>query len=295
MPINLHLLRLFAAVAEHQSFSRAAGALYISQPAVSKAVRELERQTGAALLDRSRSPLALTEAGEILYRHAQQIFRTEHAAEIALAHLRELEQGRLAIGASTTIGAYLLPPILGAFHRRYPKIQLFLDIGHTRDILERLQSSPLDIALVEGPVEADGLEVAPWREDELVVIAASDSPLGRASKPSLKRILAAPFVHRESGSGTRQIIDEALRAKGITLPVTLEAADTETVKHLVSAGLGLGMVSAAAIAQEVELGRLIVLDAPELRVRRWLSRVQAPIRPVSSALRAFLTLLDAEV
>src|SRR5690242_9690611 len=142
--MNLHLLRLFATVAEQGSFSRAASLLYISQPAISKGVQELERQLGTTLLDRSGRGVALTEAGETLLPHAQHLFAVERAAETALEQLEGLERGQLAIGASSTIGIYLLPPLLGRFRQRYPGIRLFLDIGNTQQIGERLRMTPLD-------------------------------------------------------------------------------------------------------------------------------------------------------
>src|SRR5215467_10228506 len=161
MAINLHLLRLFTAVVQQRSFSKAATSLFISQPAVSKAVAELERQVGVPLLDRSRSGITMTAGGQTLYRYAEQIFLTEQVATLELARLRGVEAGRLALGASTTIGVYRLPRLLAHFAERHPHIRLFLDIGTTNDIVARLLSSPLDLALVEAPVSDDRLTSAP--------------------------------------------------------------------------------------------------------------------------------------
>ena len=123
MALSLRLLRIFLVAAEHNNFSRAAEILYVSQPAVSKSIQELEQQVGLILFDRSRRVLALTEAGHLLYQYAQHLFAVEKAAEIALDQLRGLERGHLALGASRTIGTYLLPPLLSRFHRAYPGIR----------------------------------------------------------------------------------------------------------------------------------------------------------------------------
>ncbi|MBX6747999.1 MAG: LysR family transcriptional regulator, partial [Acetobacteraceae bacterium] len=165
MPINLHLLRLFAMVARHRSFSRAAEMLHISQPAISKGVRELEAQLGTRLLERGGpGGVTLTEAGRVLAGHAATLFMVERAAEEDLAAFRGLHRGTLAIGASTTIATYLLPQVIGAFHRRHPQVELRLTSANTRAIVDLLLARELDIALVEGPVEEPGLLAEPWGE-----------------------------------------------------------------------------------------------------------------------------------
>jgi DNA-binding transcriptional LysR family regulator len=289
--MNLHLLRLFATVAEQGSFSRAASMLYISQPAISKGVQELERQLGTALLDRSGRGVTLTEAGATLFQHAQQLFAVERAAEAALEQLEGLERGQLAIGASSTIGIYLLPPLLGRFRQRYPGIRLFLDIGNTQQIGERLRTTPLDTVFVEGPVDLPHTDVRPWRDDRLVVIAAPDHWLVGQRNVPIHVALAEPFVLREQGSGTRNVIEQALRERGVALRITMELGSTEAIKQVVSAGLGLAIVSEATIALELLAGRLAILDVPELTLGRVLTQLHVVGRPPSRALQAFEALL----
>ena len=309
--MNLNHLRAFEMVARMKSFSRAALELTISQPAVSKSVRELEQDLGLTLFERTRGAIHLTEVGQTLFHYAQRIFATEDAARIALEQFRQLERGRLSIGASATIGVYLLPHLLGTFHRDHPNIQLFLDIGTTREIIERLLSNPLDCAFVEGVVENTEIEATRWQEDTLVVIAAATHPLalaqanrrrtGKTSTPGapsadmrrrfLADVIAEPFIQREPGSGAREIIDEHLARQGVTLRVAMEVSNTEGIKQMVGAGLGLAIVSRHVISAELALGRLVTLDVPELTVRRTLWRVQASERPSSQALNAFLAML----
>ncbi|GIV89091.1 MAG: LysR family transcriptional regulator [Chloroflexus sp.] len=289
MTLNLHLLRIYVAVLDHGSFTRAAEALTMSQSAVSRAVQELERQLGTVLLERRPRGVAPTEAGAILGEHARRIFAHERLAIESLNELRGLQRGRLAIGASSTIGTYLLPPLLGAYHRQYPGIELFLDIGNTQQVMEHLLEYRIEVAYVEGPVAPDErLHITPWRDDELVVIAAPDHPLARRAHLTEADIIGAPFVLREPGSGTREVMEQALAERGITVQPVMELGSTEAVKHAVSAGLGLSIVSKVTIQMEIIAGRLTILRIPSLMIQRRLSRVRLIDRPQSQALTAWL-------
>jgi DNA-binding transcriptional LysR family regulator len=294
MAMNLHLLRLFTSVVQQGSFSKAAAALYISQPAVSKAVQELERQLGAPLLDRSSGGIALTAAGQTLYRYAEQIFLTEQAAALELARLQGVEAGRLALGASTTIGVYRLPTLLAHFAEVYPHIRLFVDIGTTNDIVLRLLTSPLDLALVEAPVADDRLDVTPLWEDRLVVIAPPEHALAQQAEVRLDEVLQQPFIGREPDSATRLLAEKHLHARGISLPVQIEVASNEVIKHMVQAGLGLAMVSETTIQSELASRTLVTLPIPELVIERRFSLLQVVKRPLSASGRAFLSLLREE-
>lgn len=289
MTLNLHLLRIYVAVLDHGSFTRAAEALTMSQSAVSRAVQELERQLGTVLLERRPRGVAPTDAGAILGEHARRIFAHERLAIESLNELRGLQRGRLAIGASSTIGTYLLPPLLGAYHRQYPGIELFLDIGNTQQVMEHLLEYRIEVAYVEGPVAPDErLHITPWRDDELVVIAAPDHPLARRPQLTEADIIGAPFILREPGSGTREVMEQALAERGITVQPVMELGSTEAVKHAVSAGLGLSIVSKVAIQMEIIAGRLTILRIPSLMIQRRLSRVRLIDRPQSQALTAWL-------
>ncbi|WP_044232334.1 LysR family transcriptional regulator [Chloroflexus sp. Y-396-1] len=288
MTLNLHLLRIYVAVLEQGSFTRAAEVLTMSQSAVSRAVQELERQLGTILLERRPRGVTPTIAGAILGEHARRIFTHERLAIEALNELRGLQRGRLAIGASSTIGIYLLPPLLGHYHRRYPGIELFLDIGNTQQVMEHLLTYRIDVAYVEGPVAPDEhLDIMPWRSDELVVIASPDHPLARRVTISCTDLQDAPFVFREPGSGTREVMEQALASRGITVRPIMELGSTEAIKQAVSAGLGLSMVSRVTIQSELIAGRLRVLNIPDLTVQRQLSRVRLNDRPLSQALEAW--------
>ena len=293
MSLNLHLLRLFAAVARHRSFSRAAEALHLSQPAVSKGVRDFEAQVGSRLLERGAGGVTVTEAGGLLLRHAATLFAAERAAEEELAALRGLQRGTLSIGASTTVATYLLPPILGTFHKRHPEIELRLTSANTRAIADLLIARELDIALIEGPVDAPGIEIVPWREEEMILIAAPDHRLARAGRPIPTGAVADEIVIvREPGSGTRDVALAALEAHHIVPRQILEVGSTEAIKQIVAGGLGVAIVSAAAAADQIALGKLVILRAEGFAVRRMLTRLRLPARQPSAPAAAFDLLLD---
>lgn len=293
MPLNLQALRAFAAVVEHASFSRAALALRVSQPAVSRAVAVLEREAGAALLERLPRTVRVTEAGAALYAHARVIFGAERTAEEELHGLRGLDRAALHIGASTTIATYLLPPLLAAFAQAHPNVALRVTSANTHDVAALLLEHAVDVALVEGPVRDRRIVVAPWRADELVVICGRHHALAARKKVPTSALAAELFILRESGSGTRDVVDEALRRHRLAFRRTLEVGSTEAIKQTVAAGLGISIVSAAAAADQIALGKLCVVDATKLRMPRVLSRLTLEGRRASFAAQAFSRLLDA--
>ena len=286
--MNLTSLRLWMRVAELGSFSKAAEATFISQPAISKRVQELEQTLGVTLLDRSSRKVCLTEAGEILYQYGKEIFATERAAELALEQYNGLQRGRLAVGASNTIGTYLLPALLGEFHTRYPTIKLSMEIGNTHQMIDLLRHQPLDIAFVEAPVDEPDLMVTSWQMDRLVMIAPKRHPLASQSNISLESLVEEPFILREKGSGTREVAENELYKHGIMLPVAFELGSNAAVKQAVCAGLGLAIISEVALNFELALHQLVVLDVPDFQPKRALTYVTIVNRPHSPALTAFL-------
>ncbi|MGE4529118.1 MAG: LysR substrate-binding domain-containing protein [Rhodospirillaceae bacterium] len=294
MSLNLHLLRLFAAVAHHRGFSRAAEALHISQPAVSRGVRELEEQVGNRLLERGPDGVAPTEAGRILLRHAEPIFAAERQAEEDLAALRGLSAGSLSIGASTTISTWYLPPLLSAYHHAHPGVRLRLSTANTSEIVDLLVNRNLDVALVEGPIAHPSIRFRPWRKDRLVWIASPDHPLARSAAPLSSDILGGHLiVVREPGSGTRDVGRAAMREHGIDPQDILEVESTEAIKQVVVAGMGIALVSEAAVRPQLTLGELKILPVRDFSATRWLNRVSLAGRQPSAAAAAFERLLDA--
>ena len=291
MPLNLHHLRIFASVAERGGFSRAAAALRISQPAVSKSVAELEQQLGAMLFDRTGRTTTLTDAGTILFTRARELFAVEQSAEEELRTLKGLEGGMLRIAASTTVVNYMLPAYLARFRDAHPRVTLRVASANTRDVARAMLGRRVDVALVEGPVEHDRLETLPWRTDELVVIAPPSHALAGRRRLSLADLGDASFIVRERGSGTRRVAEDALARHGVSVTVGLELASTEAIKQAVAAGLGLAIVSRAAIADQVALKRIVVLPVRDVSFARTLSELRFVGRAPSAAAMAFRELL----
>lgn len=280
------------AVIDQRGFSRAANALNLSQPAVSKAVQVLEGDVGVALIERGSRPLRLTDAGASLYERARELFAVEQSAEEEMRALRGLEHGVLRVGASTTIATYLLPSILGAFRAQYPGIALHVVSGNTRTISRSLTRRRLDVALVEGPTDDPQFVVVPWRDDDLVIIAAPTHALGRPGVHVSKAMLAEyPFVSREDGSGTREVAEALLRTHGVHPHVALTLDSTEAVKQAVAAGLGIAVVSRAAAADQLALGRVTAVQIDGIDFPRQLTILRLAGRRPSAPAVAFESLL----
>ena len=298
--INRNHLALFRAVAEAGGFSRAAAGVHVSQPAISMQVAELEAALGAPLFDRLPRGVRLTDAGETLLGYARRIATLEIEAERAMRELRGLQRGRLALGASTTIGSYLLPAVLGEFRRRHPAIELALTIGNTDDIKQRLIDRTLDLGLTEGaPPEDEELSARVFYGDELIVIAPPGHPFaapapGKKQPRSItsQQLCAQPMIVREPGSGTREVIDRALAVSGARVGnVTLTLSSTEAIKRAVAAGLGLAVVSRLCVGLELAGGLLVEVPVRGLKLRRPLHELTLRGRQPGPPVLAFAVLL----
>jgi DNA-binding transcriptional LysR family regulator len=294
MPFNLRLLRVFLAVAHRQNITQAAVDLALTQPAVSRSVRELERQTRATLLERTASGVRLTEAGRALLTHARVIFAEARAAEEDLQALAGLAQGTLRVGGSPTIATYLLPPLLHAFQAHYPGVEMRLTSAPSRLIARLLAEREIDVALVETPVEDPRLRSAVWVEDELVVIAAPSHPLASRATVPPSALVHELLVTREPGSGTYNTVMGALRTHGVVPQRRLEVDTAEAIIQLVAAGLGFAIVSRYAAADALALGRLAVVDVSGVQIRRPLMRLSLVTGGESATARAFNGFLDED-
>ncbi len=292
--MNLHLLRIFHTVGEHASFSRAAEHLGISQPAVSKALRELEDQLDVVLIERGSRIVSLTEAGKVLFEYAGGIFAMERAALEALQAYSNLERGRLRIGASMTVAGYWLPGYVADFSQAHPGIALSLTSANTQAIAERLLACEIDIALVEGPVDDERIESRPWRDETLLIVAPPDSDLARAGTVSAADLSAVTWVVREHGSGTREVMNRWLDRLGIVPARTLEAGSTEAVIQTVAAGGGVSMVPRVSSADQIALGKVATLTLPGVQLTRQLYRLRLPRRPLSPAALAFEAMIATD-
>lgn len=295
--LNLHLLRMFAAVVEQRGFSRAAEALFVTQSAVSKGVRELERQLDLPLLDRGstepgRRGVRLTDAGEALYRHARALFAMEKAALEDVRDRVGLQRGRLRIGASTTVAGYWLPSALARFAEAHPALELTLQVDNTAGIAEAVASGTLDVGFVEGEVDDARLRTVRWRDEPLQLVTSASDPLASRRRAAPATLAARTWLLREPGSGTRQVTQAWLQAEGIAPGRTLQVGSNEAIARAVAEGAGLAILPAAVVADPLAAGRLRALSAPGKRALvRPLFRLELAQRPRPPALEAFLALL----
>jgi len=284
-------LRAFITVAEKQSFSRAAEELHLTQPAVTLHIQALEREVGAQLLERTNKYVRLTRAGEIVFAHAQRIHELYDQMQRYVDDLVHVASGPLLVGASYTLGEYVLPRILARLQRAYPAITPAVTIANTRAIAEQVAANQLEVGLVEGEVPPHQLQIAPLLHDELVAIAGIDHPLAQENEMEASQLSGQTWILRESGSGTRAITDQFLASARITPGKILEFGSTQMVKEAVEAGMGVALLSQWTIRKELALRSLRVLPVKSLPVTRQCFVINPPTRFRTSALIAFLTLL----
>lgn len=284
-------LAVFVAVVDHEGFSRAAGALHMTQPAVSQQVQSLERELGVSLLERTNKFLHLTPAGEIVYEHARQITELEARMRRYVSDLTHIASGPLALGASYTIGEYVLPRVLATLRTRYPLITPSVTIANTQRIAEMVAARQLDLGLVEGVVAPQGAYVERLFDDTLTVIAAPDHPLSRHSRIAPEALATETWIVRESGSGTRAVSDAFLAQQGLSAAPRLELSSTQMIKEAVAEGMGVALLSRWATHKDIRMGALAELDVRGTPCARAFSALTLRSRFQTKALAVFLETL----
>ena len=289
--VTLRQLRTFKTVADLTSFSLAARRLELSQPSVSYQVKELEETLGLPLIDRLGKRVQLTEAGTILYGYARRMLDVLDEATLAIEEMRGIKRGTLRVGASTTVGIYLLPAALGAFKKLHPGLVISLEIGTRARVQEQVLRNELDLAVV-GPALKDAeLAIVPFLSDELVVIAPAGHRLAGKRGLTLKDLAGEPFVMREAASGSRLSLEKAARKAGAKLSVAMELGSNGAIKHAVESGLGLAVISRYACALEFSTKRLVELDVRGFPIRRDWHIVHLRRRKLPTSVQAFIEFL----
>ena len=291
-----HKLKVFCTVAETRSFSKASEIIHLTQPAVSLQIQALEELYETKLFDRSSSTVTLTPAGEILYRYAKEILSLYATAEKNIGELTGLVKGSISIGASTTIGNHLLPSVLADFRKTHPKIRIHLFVGNTKRIVEFLNAGNIDIGLVEGDVTRQKLVVEKLIADELVVIVSALHPWAKKKDISIYDLPKEPFILREEGSGTRQIIEKYFNKHGISvhdIKAPMMLGSTAAIKEVVESGIGISIVSRWAARKESKYGSLRLLSIKEEKMLRDFSLISQKSAIVSHAVDELLTYLKS--
>jgi DNA-binding transcriptional LysR family regulator len=270
--------------------SRGASSLMISQPAVSKQIGQLEMALRVRLLDRRPRGVALTEAGQVLLTYATRLFAVEAEAETAMEELRGLRRGRLRLGASTTLGVYLLPELFVHFRQAFPQIQLSLEVAGSAIIERRLADNELDLGFTEAFSGSPDITAEVLRMDDLVPIAAPHHPLARRRRISAEEFCRQPFVVRQTGSDTKSFVEQILTDKGLAIRPVMSLGTTEAIKRAVAAGIGVAIVSRLSISLELEVRRLAILPVTGLAIRRPLYALSRRSSEPSASALTFLAL-----
>jgi DNA-binding transcriptional LysR family regulator len=282
-------LQVFLAVARHLSFTKAAEAVFMTQPAVTFRIRQLEEQFGVRLFDRITGRVTLTPAGAVAVDYAERILALWSELDSRLKEMGSKVAGALCVGASTTLAEFLLPRILSEFKSRFPALTLRLVVGNSELVQNGILERTLDLGFIEGDSHAPSLVSDICGEDELVFACAPSHPLAKEAAITPRQLLRYPYMRRETGSGTREVTDQYFSRAGVSpqcLNTVMEASSPEALKGLAMTGLGFAIMSCAAVANEVRLGQLVQIPlAP--RLIRYLSVVYAKERFHSKVVNSF--------
>lgn len=278
--MNLDSLKTFCLVVENESISQAARKMFVSQPAVTRQMKALEEYYGTLLFERSAGRLDVTEAGKLLYPYAKAILEDHERARERLSDYIGNYQVNLSVGATLTIGEYLLPQLLSRFKLEHPELNLTLQIANTQDILANLTEHHIDLALVEGQVNDSSLDVEKFSDDELILICSANHKWAECNEIEIEDLLEERMIWREAGSGTREIVENALKQKGVLdqVQIYMEIGSTQAIKATVEAGLGVAFLSRMTILRELEWNVIKEVKVKNLNIRRGLWLVLAPQR-----------------
>ncbi|MCZ7564441.1 MAG: LysR family transcriptional regulator [Burkholderiales bacterium] len=255
-------LQVFHAVAKQMSFTKAAEVLYMTQPAVTFQIKQLEEHFNARLFERGHGKISLTPAGDVVLQYAEKILGLSQELETRVREMTGRLSGPLLIGASTTIAEFLLPPVLGEFKAQHPEVQAKLTVANSEAIENRVSEHTLDIGLIEAPSHLPTLLTEVCCDDELQVIVAPKHPLAKLKMVTPKQLVEYPYVTREQGSGTREFTDLYFRKAGIHpdhLNVVMELGSPEALKGVVGTGIGFAVISRVTVERERRLGELVAL------------------------------------
>ena len=286
MDLQLTHLRALGAVARHASFSRAAGELGVTQPAVSMQIRQLEAAAGTPLLERVGKRAFLTRPGEILLAHAARAFHELDTGVERVQQLRGVVAGRVRVGTSNSISIYLLPPFLRRFRSRFPATELIVVTGNAPEIARAVIGNELDVGIVSLPVRARELAVTPFFDDELVAIAPPLPRWRRRHTIGAEDLAREPLILFEAGGTVRHVIDAWFRRAGAAPARPMELGNTEAIKKLVEAGLGLSVTSWFSVKADVRAHLLAAIRLQPALVRK-IGVVRRRDKPATPALSAF--------
>jgi DNA-binding transcriptional LysR family regulator len=285
--MNFTHLFAFYEVARAGGISAGAERMRVSQPAVTREIRELEERVGLVLFDRLPRGVALTEAGRMLFHYAEKIFTLAEAAESQLKELAGLDSGHLRIGASGTVGVYLVPDLIARFTAQHPRVAIDFTVTNTEGVEAGLREMAFSVGFVEGPFDASILHARPIGQDEIAVIAAPSHPLCGALIDPVDLVTRA-VIMREPGSGTRAIVEDAFAQRGLRIEPLMSVSDTEAIKRMLRASHSLAYLSVLSVRDELQRGVLSAIEVDGMRIDRQLHMVWLKGRSLSPSGRAMV-------
>ena len=299
LPFTLQQLRILKAVATEKNFTKAAEVLYLSQPSLSKQIKTLEKNLDILLINRENNKISLTENGKVFLQYSERILALCEESCRALIDLKNGDRGNLTVGASQTIGTYLMPRVLALFAQNYPQIDLKVQVNSTRLIANNVLNREIDIAVVGGEIPNElkkNLTIKDFVEDELSLIISKSHPFAKKKKINKENLYYLNFITLNSNSTIRKFIDNILIQNGIEtkqLKIVMQFNSIEGIKTAVSLGLGAAFVSSSAIEKEVELKTIEILKIENIRITRTLSIISNPESYKSKAFDLFYNELYA--
>ncbi len=290
-------LQVFHSVARQLSFTKAAEQLFMTQPAVTFQVKQLEEHFSARLFERSHGKIALTQAGELVLGYAERILSLAAELDKRVSELTGTVSGPLLLGCSMTIAEFILPRVLGEFKARHPQVQTHMTVANSEIIEQRVADHTLDLGLIESPAHLPGLHTEVCCDDELVMICTPAHTFAKSATVKAAQIAGEPYISRESGSGTRQFTDNYFRESGIApedLNIVMELGSPEAIKGVVETGIGVAIMSRTTIVKELKLGSLVAVPL-EPKLIRTLSLVYPREKFRSRLLSTFVEFATAKM
>lgn len=262
---------VFLSVAENLSFSKAGEEMFISQPAVTKHIKELESKLNVTLFERKGSRIYLTQAGKVTYNYLKKIKQQYRELEFEISRLNNTYKGTLRIGASSTIAQYFIPGAIAAFHRKFPNIQLFMYNGNSFEMEQKLLANEIDIALVENEASQTDIKYINLAEDEIIAVTGINSVYSKLKSITLADLQQIPIVLREKGSGTLEVVQKSLQKHEINiekLNIFIHLGSTETIKSFLSGFDGIALISEKSTEKEFQLKTLVKINISKFEMKR---------------------------
>jgi DNA-binding transcriptional LysR family regulator len=289
--VDIHVLELFCKIVELGSFSRAAEAVYLTQPTVSGHIKNLEEELGVRLLDRLGHRAAPTKAGELLYHHAKRILAIRQEAQQALDEFKGGLRGELIIGASSIPGGYILPPLIAGFKARYPEIALVLKVSDSKQIVDAVINGIYEVGAVGAKFDDGRIGYQKFAEDEMVLVVPPDHPWAGRGSVTVRELVNQPFYIRERGSGTRQFMEKALEQHHLStgaFKIVGELGNNEAIRQAVKAGGGMAIISSLAVAADIKCRELAALHVEGVKLTRDFYLITHRHRSQAPICKAFL-------